>query len=256
MTIIVSTIILIAPQMGENIGAAARAMKNFGISDLRIVAPRDGWPNTQADNMSVFAIDIIKNAQIYNDIKSALDDLEWIYATSANARDMNKEVIVVNAPSFSQNINAIHENGYDKKIGIMFGRENSGLTNEEISYANQILAIATHEKSGSLNIAHAVAVICYEFSKLSYNNHSNLSAQNLEQELAKHGDMTYFYEQLFNLLEQNNFFRVGLKQGHVRQKIKNIFSRIPNLTKSELQILHGVVNSYSKREFRIRNLDE
>lgn len=240
-------IILIAPQMGENIGAAARAMKNFGISDLRIVAPRDGWPNEKADNMSVFAIDIIRNAKIFENTQSALKDLHLLYATSANLRDMNKEVVLVNDPSFCQNIKAVYDKGGDTKIGIMFGRENSGLTNEEISYANKILTIPTCASAGSLNIAHAVAVICYELSKLSCNsNHIDLSAQNICNKSATHGEMTYFYNQLFDLLEQNNFFRLSVKREHMQKKIKNIFSRIPNLSKSEVQILHGILNANLK----------
>lgn len=245
-------IILVSPQMGENIGAAARAMKNFGVSDLRLVAPRDGWPNERADSMSVFAIDIIRKAKIFVNIQSAIEDLEWIYATSSAKRDMQKEVVVVNDLN-NNDLTAIFQYAYPtktqhKKIGIMFGKESSGLSNDDIAYANQILTINTRLESGSLNIAHAVAVICYEFSKLFskdlvYQNQNEQKNANIE--LANSGDMEYCYKQLFELLENSNFFRVGVKQEYVQQKIRNIFNRIPNLSKSELQILRGILSKLS-----------
>ena len=119
------SIILVAPQMGENIGAAARAIKNFAITDLRIVNPRDGWPNEKAKNMSVGAIEIIENAKIYNSVPDSIEDLEYVYAASAAPRDMNIDY------ALSRDLNS-DISGY-KHLGIMFGRESSGLSNQEIS---------------------------------------------------------------------------------------------------------------------------
>ncbi|MFN9476890.1 MAG: RNA methyltransferase, partial [Rickettsiales bacterium] len=142
-------IILVAPQLGENIGASARAMKNFGLRDLRIVAPRDGWPNKKAESMSVGAIDIINQAKVFSSIEEAVSDLSFIYATTGVVRAINKNYVL------SRNLKQDIDSNYS--IGIMFGRENCGLNNQEITYANKILVIDTDKNFTSLNIAHAVS---------------------------------------------------------------------------------------------------
>ncbi|CAN0588316.1 unnamed protein product, partial [Ectocarpus sp. 12 AP-2014] len=176
------SIILVEPQMGENIGAAARAMKNFSITDLRIVSPRDGWPNEKAKNMSVGALGIIENAKIYSSVPDSLENLEYVYAASAAPRDINKNY------ALSRDL-AKEITGY-KHVGIMFGRESSGLNNKEISYANKIVTIDTDVNFSSLNIAHAVAVIGYELFQGLKQSRVGLSNIN---ELATHGDLEYFF---------------------------------------------------------------
>ncbi len=126
------SIILVEPQMGENIGASARAIKNFGFTDLRIVKPRDGWPNDKAQSMSANAEDIIRQARIYQTVQEATKDLNFLYATAHTERSMNKEQVFLNEFKINDHIEA-------QKIGIMFGRESTGLSNEEISFANKIL---------------------------------------------------------------------------------------------------------------------
>ena len=174
-------IILVEPQMGENIGAVARAMKNFAFSDLRIISPRDGWPNEKAKSMSVRAIDIIHNAKIYSSIKEAVADLEYVYAATAAPRDMNKSYVLSrnlpkDIPSFTS-------------FGIMFGRENCGLNNKEIAFANKIITIDTEINFSSLNIAHSVAVICYELFQNKKQERTDL--QNI-QNLATQKELEYF----------------------------------------------------------------
>ena len=223
-------IILVSPQMGENIGASARAMKNFGLSDLRIVTPRDGWPSASAEAMSVGAIDIIKNAQIFEDIPSVIADLEYIYAATAAPRDINKNYVLSKdlKPSSS-------------KVGIMFGRESSGLSNEEISYANSILRIDTDPEFSSLNIAHSVAVVSYEFFKKQ--NREDLSN---DQELATKEELEYFFEHLIGELDNKKFFKVPEKKPIMAQNIRAIFNRIDNLSKSEIQTLRGILSCLGK----------
>lgn len=229
------SIILVAPQMGENIGAAARAMKNFAITDLRIVNPRDGWPNEKAKNMSVGAIEIIENAKIYGSVPDSIEDLEYVYAASAAPRDMNIDY------ALSRDLNS-DISGY-KHLGIMFGRESSGLSNQEISYANKIVTIDTDVNFSSLNIAHAVAVICYEsFQGI---NHQRDDLSNFH-ELASHSDLEYFYDHLFDLLEQKSFFRTKDKKAHMSLKIRNLFNRIDHLSKQEIQTLRGVITTLAK----------
>jgi len=229
------SIILVAPQMGENIGAVARAMKNFDIYDLRIVGPRDGWPNEKAVSMSVGAADLIANARIFGSVIDAISDLSYVYAATATPRDMNKEYV------FSRDLKEdIPKTG---KIGIMFGRENCGLNNQEISYANKIITIDTNLSFSSLNIAHSVAVICYELFQARMQ-----SRPYVQPTLAGNDELEYFYEHLFNSLEERKFFRVPEKREKMSLKIRNIFARIDNLSKTELQTLRGIITVLSGKK--------
>ena len=213
------SIILVAPQMGENIGAVARAMKNFDIYDLRIVDPRDGWPNEKAVSMSVGAADLIANARIFGSVVDAISDLSYVYAATATPRDMNKEYV------FSRDL--IEDIPKTGKVGIMFGRENCGLNNQEISYANKIITIDTNLSFSSLNIAHSVAVICYELFQARMQ-----SRPYVQPTLAGNDELEYFYEHLFNSLEERKFFRVPEKREKMSLKIRNIFARIDKLSKT------------------------
>ena len=229
------SIILVAPQMGENIGAVARAMKNFDIYDLRIVDPRDGWPNEKTVRMSVGAADLIANARIFGSVVDAISDLSYVYAATATPRDMNKEYV------FSRDLKEdIPKTG---KVGIMFGRENCGLNNQEISYANKIITIDTNLSFSSLNIAHSVAVICYELFQARMQ-----SRPYVQPTLAGNDELEYFYEHLFNSLEERKFFRVPEKREKMSLKIRNIFARIDNLSKTELQTLRGIITVLSGKK--------
>ncbi len=229
------SIILVAPQMGENIGAVARAMKNFDIYDLRIVDPRDGWPNEKTVRMSVGAADLIANARIFGSVIDAISDLSYVYAATATPRDMNKEYV------FSRDLKEdIPKTG---KVGIMFGRENCGLNNQEISYANKIITIDTNLSFSSLNIAHSVAVICYELFQARMQ-----SRPYVKPTLAGNDELEYFYEHLFNSLEERKFFRVPEKREKMSLKIRNIFARIDNLSKTELQTLRGIITVLSGKK--------
>lgn len=223
-------IILVEPQMGENIGAAARAMKNFALHDLRLVSPRDGWPNEKAESMSVGAIDIIQDAKLYSSIEEAVADLEYVYASTAAPRDINKDYVLSRdlAESIPQGAS----------IGIMFGRENCGLNNKEIAFANKIVTIDTDVNFSSLNIAHAVAVIC---SELFSNLKQERGDLNNTQKLASCAELEHFYQHLFAELDRRNFFRVPEKKEQMSLKIRNLFGRIDKLSQSELQTLRGIV---------------
>lgn len=232
-------IILVAPQLGENIGAIARAMKNFGLKDLRIVMPRDGWPNKKAEITSVGAIDILKNhTKIFSSIESAISDLSLIFVTSSKVRNLNKHHVL------SQDIGKYIDNNHS--IGIIFGRESYGLNNREISFGNKIIIIETDRNFISLNIAHAVSIICYELFKIKYcerktnlNNYLNLASQS---------ELNHFLNRLFLQIEEKNFFRIPEKKIHIINKLRNLFSRIDNLSQSEVQLLNGVIHVLTKQE--------
>lgn len=235
-------IILVCPQLGENIGASARAMKNFGLTDLRIVNPRDGWPNPKADSMSVGALDIIKNAQIYDKLEDAIADIEILFASTGTARDMNKNYVMCHDLAASYPLGS--------KVGIMFGRENSGLTNKEILYANAILTIGTNDAFSSLNIAHAVAIISYEIFKINISSVSEakhlIKQINNDQKLCTKAELEYFCNSLFDMLAAKDFFKIDAKYPQMTQNIKNIFTRIDKLSVNELQTLHGIIKQLNR----------
>lgn len=227
-------IILVAPQMGENIGASARAMKNFALSDLRIVQPRDGWPNYKAEAMSVGAIDLIRDAKIFSTIEEAVSDLSYIYATTGVSRDMHKQYV--------SSKNLATDLPSSTRVGIMFGRENNGLANDEINYANKILVIDTVKDFTSLNLAHAVAVVAYEL----FSRQNQIAViENSDFEPVLQSEINFFYEQLFTKLSDKGFFRVLGKEPLMSGKIRNIFNRIDKLSKSELQTLYGIMSVLS-----------
>lgn len=222
-------VVLLSPQLGENIGACARAMKNFGISELRIVNPRDGWPNPKAEAASVGAIDIIQNATVFLDLESAVSDFEFIYATTGAKRSINKSYVM------SKNLKT--EFPFEKKVGILFGRENSGLNNEEISIANKIITINTNKEFTSLNIGQAVLAVCYELFE------AEAVAPVHEIVLATKEDIVHFHKHLFSLLEEKGFFKVPEKMNQMQQNIINIFSRIENFSRNEVQTLRGIIKA-------------
>jgi tRNA/rRNA methyltransferase len=154
--------ILVNPQLGENIGSCARALKNFGFSDLNIVKPRDGWPNTKARMTSVGAYDLIKSAKLFDTVDLAVKKFDIVLATSARRRDIQKKHISLsNFSNFLKKYNKAN-------IGIMFGPEASGLSNHDLSLANFIIQIPTANKLTSLNLSHAVIVVCYEIFKSTF----------------------------------------------------------------------------------------
>lgn len=223
-------IILVAPQMGENIGATARGMKNFGLDELRIITPRDGWSNEQARSNAVGAVNIIDNTKIYNSLEECIKDLEYLYATTCIKREMNKDYV------FLQNLTADYPSL--AKVGIMFGHENNGSSNEEISFANKIITINTTEFS-LLNITQEVIIVCYELFR---NSESREDIYNI-QKLATKEEINHFLTNLFGKLDKAGFFKAPDKKHSMQQNITNIFMRINNLSTPEIQTLQGIIKS-------------
>ena len=149
--------ILVRPQIGENVGSVARALKNFNITKLRIVSPRCNWPNQKALATSVGAKDILNSCKIYNSIEKSVGDLDVIFASTSRIRKVNKRIISI--------LDLKKKVKVKQKIGIMFGSEASGLSNNEISYANYALQIPTNPNFKSLNLSHSVIII----SQVVYN---------------------------------------------------------------------------------------
>jgi tRNA/rRNA methyltransferase len=231
------TIILVKTQMGENIGAAARIMKNFGIHDLRIISPRDGWPSPKAHEMSAHADDIIENAKLFDDIEDAVADLNVVFATASKPRDMAKQVIT---PEKAANI----ADTYNNKIGIIFGKESSGLENEDISHANYLISIPVSKNYDSLNIAQAVCVVCYEMFKLgTISPVSELPDSSIP--IPERKDINDMVNFLDKELSDRNFFQVPEKKPGMLINIRNIFTR-HFYTEQEVRTLRGIFNALKK----------
>ena len=230
------SIILVKPQIGENIGATARVMKNFGLSNLSIVSPKEKWPNRKAMYTSVKAINIIHNTKVFNNTEQALRKHDIVFATSARIRNINKKIF-----SLEEAITVIKKS--KKKIAILFGPENSGLSNEDLISANYLLKIPSNPKYESLNLSHAVSVVAYNLyassvKKIKYENTD-------KSEIASQKDLFKFYEFLIGNLEKTGFFRPKEKKTFMIKSIKNIFAKQP-LTTRELRTLMGIFSSFRK----------
>ena len=230
-------IILIRPQMGENIGAVARAMSNFGLCELRIVAPRDGWPNEKALEMAAGGKDIIQNATIYKNFELAMADINIAYATTARPRDMAKRVI---SPT-----EAIAEiiMKQSLKTALIFGPERTGLTNEEITLCDAIINIPTDIKNSSLNLAQSAVIIGYEWIKASS---IALPIDSSQDNIACKSDMFSLFEQLENYLDKADYFRVPHKKNIMLQNIKNMLLR-GAWSEQEIRSFRGMIRSLWER---------
>ena len=155
--------ILVKPQLGENIGACARSMKNFGFQKLHIVNPKINFPNHKAKATSVGAFDIINKTKVFDGVEDAIKNYDLIISLSARRRDINKKHILL------QDFKQIIQKKKNCNVGLMFGPEASGLSNKDLSYSNFILQIPTSPKFKSLNLSHSLTIICYEIFR-SFNH--------------------------------------------------------------------------------------
>jgi tRNA/rRNA methyltransferase len=231
--------ILVNPQLGENIGACARALKNFGFSNLNIVAPRDPWPNTKARMTSVGAYNIIQKAKIYKNISDAVKKFDLVFATTARKRDVNKKHIsIVNFVK----ILIKHKNS---NIGIMFGAEASGLSNNDLSLSNFIIQIPTSNKLTSLNLSHAVIVICYEIYKSL--NFTKFKKEKMLSKISSKSSIKNLIKFLELMLDKKKFFKPLEKKKSMILNINNIFGRL-ELSDKEIRILFSIFSSLNKKD--------
>ncbi len=229
--------ILIKPQLGENIGACARSMKNFGFSKLHIVDPKINFPNHKAKATSVGAYDIINKAKVFNKIEKAIKSFNIVISLSARRRDINKKHI-----SLKEFQNIVKKKNLN--IGLMFGPEASGLSNKDLSFSNYILQIPTSPKFKSLNLSHSLTVVCYEIFKGLNNQKINKINSNLK--ISPKSKITSIITHLINLLEKKNFFIPKEKKHSMILNINNLIYRLePN--DKELRILASIISSLSKK---------
>ena len=230
-------VILVEPQLGENIGMTARAMGNFALSRLRIVNPRDGWPNIAAQRAASGADEILENAQLFDTVEQAVADLTLLFATTARAHDQAKPVV---APADAAVEIAAHvADRADGGVGIMFGRERYGLQNEEVALANRIITFPVNPGFASLNLAQAVLLVGYEWFKHSTGGTLPFAMPEHSEPASQH-QMQAFFDNLIRELDKVEFLRPAEKRETMLVNLRNIFSRM-DPTKQDMHTLHGVV---------------
>ena len=228
--------ILVRPQIGENIGAVARAIKNFNITKLRIINPRCEWPNKKALATSVGAKDILKSTKIYNSIEKSIGDLDVVFASTSRIRKMNKRVISI--IDLKKKINKKH------KIGIVFGPEASGLSNDEINSADYLVKIPTNSKFSSLNLSHSAIIFCFELFKI-FSNKKFCFNSSYKSSLATKSEINKFLNFIIKKLDKRGFLQPDHKRNSMIRNINNIFHRI-NLSEQEIRILLGIFSTLNE----------
>ena len=228
--------ILVRPQIGENIGSVARAIKNFNIKYLRIVNPRCDWPNQKALATSVGAKDVLKTAKIYNSVEKSIGDLDIIFASSSRIRKVNKKTISVS------NLKKKIKKG--RKIGILFGPEASGLSNDEIRCADFLVKIPSNNKFSSINLSHSAIIFCFELFK-------HFSIKKIEYKtgykssVATKSEVNKFLSFIIHGLDKKGFLQPDHKRKSMVRNINNIFHRL-NLSDQEIRILLGIFSTLNE----------
>src|SRR6516164_5638190 len=228
-------VILVEPQLGENIGMAARAMGNFALTRLRIVKPRDGWPNISAQRAAAGADHILGKAELFDTVEQAVADCTLLFATTARAHDQAKSVVGPQAAA-AEMVGQIAAGG---TVGILFGRERSGLQNEEVGLANRIITFPVNPGFASLNLAQAVLLIGYEWFKLATAGALPFAMPERSERASQH-QIQAFFENLVQELDSVEFLRPAEKRDTMLVNLRNIFTRM-DPTKQDMHTLHGVV---------------
>ncbi|MET3560009.1 tRNA/rRNA methyltransferase [Bartonella japonica] len=231
-------IILVEPQLPENIGMVARAMANFGLSKLRLVKPREAFPNEKARAAASKADHVIDNAVIFDSLCDAIADLHYVFATTARERCGFK---TVKSAVEAANILRQREN-IGHKTGILFGRERWGLKNNEISLVDEIITFPVNPAFASLNIAQAVLLMSYEWMKSGLEEMSDTAFRTAEMEPANKATFHGFLSQLENALDIRGYFRPQERKEVMLANLRSVFTRA-NFSESEVYLLRGVISS-------------
>ncbi|AGF74516.1 RNA methyltransferase [Bartonella australis AUST/NH1] len=231
-------IILVEPQLPENIGMVARAMANFGLSELRLVKPRESFPNEKARAAASKADHVIDNTLIFETLRDAIIDLNYVFGTTARKRYSFKGVksAVEAAGILRYRENAGH------KTGILFGREKWGLKNDEISLVDEIVTFPVNPAFASLNIAQAVLLMSYEWMKSGLENLNDTAFGAIEMKPADKKELHGFLSQLESALDVRGYFRPKERKEVMVANMRSVFTRA-NFSEPEIRLLRGVVSS-------------
>ena len=232
-------IILVGTQLSHNIGSSARAMANFGLYEMRLVAPvlGDKWYDKHAVSMAAGATNVLDNVKLFDDLSEAIADLNMVFATSNRRRYMNKQIL--DPKTATKQITEFSQN--EMKTGIVFGCEKSGLDNDHISMCEKVIEIPVDPNFSSLNLSQAVLAIAYEFYQQCSTSQSNEELSMVKcTRRAKKGELESLITHIVSNLDQGGFLELEEKRDIVIRKIRNILVR-SDLTEQEIRMLHGVI---------------
>ena len=243
-------VILVEPQLGENIGMAARAMLNCGLEDLRLVNPRDGWPNEDALSASSGADQVIESARVFETTNEAVADLNLVFAATARRRDMTNRVVTprqaaAEIHAFMGDSEKGSKNG--NRAGVLFGREAKGLKNDDVSQADAIIMAPVNPAFSSLNLAQAVYAVGYEwYLAAGCDQPGPQLAMPKETRPASKAELNGMLRQLEDELDGAGFFHITEKRPVMVRNLRNMFQRA-GLTEQEVRTLRGVITSLTRK---------
>ena len=237
-------VILVRPQLGENIGAACRGMLNFGLTELRLVAPRDGWPNPAADAMAAGAVELIENAKLFETVEDAVADLSFVLAATARRREL--EIPVVGTDVIGKEMRAKLGQG----VGILFGPEKAGLTNADVVMADKILTYPVNPAFQSLNLAQAVNVFAFIWAQSGAVEVPDIF-DDVRSDVAPREELTRLFGHLEEELEKAGFFFPAAKKHLMQQNIRAPLTRA-QMSEQEVRTFRGIVKALAKGRGKAR----
>ena len=232
--------VLVRPQMGENIGGAARAMWNFGLQRLRVVAPRDGWPNSKAVAMASGAGRLLDDAGLFQTTAAAIADCHFIFATTARDRDLTKPVMTPERAM--DHARALIAGG--ARVGILFGPERAGLENDDIARASAIISVPVNPEFASLNLAQCVLLLAYEWRRQGAEVAPEVMVM-AGTEFAERIEIEKLGDHFEQRLEAAGFFFPPTKVAGMKQNIRNMLGRL-HLTRADVQTFHGMLRQLTR----------
>lgn len=228
-------VILVRPQMGENIGAVARAMMNCGLSNLRLVAPRDGWPNRLAWRLASGAEQVLDEAQVFDSLADAVADLQRIFATTARNRDMAKWIATPRRAAVE--LRRLAAGG--ETTGLLFGPERTGIESDELAIADVLVSVPLNPAHASLNLAQAVLILGYEWWQAG-DETEDLRLHRGGSPPATKEELNGFLDRLELALDEEGFFRTPEQKPHMLRNLKALFTRA-DPSEQEVRTLHGLL---------------
>jgi tRNA/rRNA methyltransferase len=233
-------IILVRPQLGENVGTTARAMLNFGLTELRLVRPQCGWPNAKALQAASGATEVLNRLEVFDRVEDAASDLHRLYATTARPRDLPKPVVT--AAGAARETRAALQRG--ERVGILFGPERTGLFNDDLIYADAAVSIPVNPDFFSLNLAQAVLLVAYEWFASATDVPERREAEPAGRPATK-GELDQLLEHLLAELDGVNFFRTTDRRASISRALQLIFARA-ELREPDVHLLRGVIKELAR----------
>lgn len=227
--------ILVRPQMGENIGAAARAMLNFGLTRMRLVAPRDGWPNPRAAAMASGAGRLLDHAGLFPDVATAIADCDYVFATTARPRELVKPVVTPERAMQMARAMA----GEGRRVAVLLGPERAGLENDDVAHANAIVTVPVNPDFPSLNLGQCALLMGYEWQRQTDTTPPEVMGL-ARTEFASRQDVEKLGDHFEERLSAAGFFFPETKAANMRLNLRNMWARL-NLTRAEVQTFHGML---------------